>query len=102
MSSGWQRRFNQARQPLMLCVNASAKQIADTAFPARVAEIARRSGLAVGSLAVEITESVPMEEGARSHRHEQMDSLAADGIQVLIPPDAGKRKGARPGWQGGR
>jgi transposase len=34
--------------------------------------------------------------------HEQMDSLAADGIVVLIPPDAGKRKGARPGWQGGR
>jgi len=34
--------------------------------------------------------------------HEQMDSLAAAGIQVLIPPDAGKRKGARPGWQGGR
>ena len=23
------------------------------------------------------------------------------GIQVLIPPDAGKRKGARPGWEGG-
>jgi Transposase DDE domain len=34
--------------------------------------------------------------------HEQMDSLAGDGIQVLIPPDAKKRKGARPGWQGGR
>ena len=34
--------------------------------------------------------------------HEQMDSLAGDGIQVLIPPDAGKRTGARPGWQGGR
>jgi transposase len=34
--------------------------------------------------------------------HEQMDSLAAGGIGVLIPPDAGKRKGARPGWQGGR
>jgi transposase len=34
--------------------------------------------------------------------HEQMDNLAADGIPVLIPPDAGKRKGARPGWQGGR
>ena len=29
--------------------------------------------------------------------HEQMDSLAAGGIQVLIPPDAGKRKSARPG-----
>jgi hypothetical protein len=27
--------------------------------------------------------------------HEQIDSLAADGIQVLIPPDANKRQGAR-------
>jgi Transposase DDE domain len=34
--------------------------------------------------------------------HEQMDELAGDGIQVLIPPDFGKRKGTRPGWQGGR
>jgi transposase len=34
--------------------------------------------------------------------HEQMDSLAGDGIQVLTPPDAGKRKSARPGWDGGR
>jgi hypothetical protein len=35
--------------------------------------------------------------------HQQMDSLAAAGIAVLIPPDSGKRKGTtRPGWQGGR
>jgi hypothetical protein len=33
---------------------------------------------------------------------EQMDSLAAQGIPLLIPPDAGKRKTARPGWDGGR
>jgi hypothetical protein len=32
--------------------------------------------------------------------HEQMDSLAAAGIQVLIPPDAGKRKGALPARPG--
>ena len=30
-----------------------------------------------------------------------MQALAGDGIQVLIPPDANKRKGARPGWNGG-
>jgi Transposase DDE domain len=30
-----------------------------------------------------------------------MQALAADGIAVLIPPDAKKRKGARPGWDGG-
>ena len=34
--------------------------------------------------------------------HDQMDAVAGRGIQVLIPPDAGKRKGARPGWDGGR
>jgi len=34
--------------------------------------------------------------------HEQMDQLAAQGIPLLIPPDAGKRKNARPGWDGGR
>lgn len=34
--------------------------------------------------------------------NDQMDSLAAQGIPLLIPPDAGKRKTARPGWDGGR
>ena len=32
---------------------------------------------------------------------QQMDSLAAQGIPLLIPPDAGKPKTARPGWEGG-
>jgi Transposase DDE domain len=31
----------------------------------------------------------------------QMQALAGDGIGVLIPPDANKRKAARPGWDGG-
>jgi hypothetical protein len=32
---------------------------------------------------------------------EQIQTLAADGLQVLIPPDADRRKGTRPGWNGG-
>jgi hypothetical protein len=31
----------------------------------------------------------------------QMERLLADGITVLIPPDAKKRSGIRPGWDGG-
>ena len=32
-----------------------------------------------------------------------MDEVTAEhGIQVLIPPDSGKREGERPGWTGGR
>ena len=31
----------------------------------------------------------------------QMQAIIDRGIQVLVPPDAGKRKGPRPGWDGG-
>jgi hypothetical protein len=34
--------------------------------------------------------------------HDQIDAIASRGIGVLIAPDAGKRKGTRPGWDGGR
>jgi transposase len=33
---------------------------------------------------------------------EQIDQLMGQGVQVLIPPDADKRRGTRPGWDGGR
>jgi transposase len=32
---------------------------------------------------------------------DQMEQVVDRGIQVLIPPDAGNRKGNRPGWDGG-
>ena len=31
----------------------------------------------------------------------QMERIVDRGVTVLIPPDAGKRKGERPGWNGG-
>jgi transposase len=31
----------------------------------------------------------------------QMQAVVNDGIRVLIPPDGGLRRGARPGWTGG-
>ena len=33
---------------------------------------------------------------------EQIDRLMGQGVKVLIPPDADKRRGTRPGWDGGR
>jgi transposase len=32
---------------------------------------------------------------------EQMETITSRGTVVLVPPDAGKRKGSRPGWDGG-
>ena len=31
----------------------------------------------------------------------QIEAVVSDGMQVLVPPDGGLRKGARPGWTGG-
>ena len=31
----------------------------------------------------------------------QIERVVADGIEVLLPPDGGLRKGTRPGWDGG-
>src|SRR5919197_5221730 len=31
----------------------------------------------------------------------QMERLAGEGVTVLVPPDANKRAGSRPGWNGG-
>ena len=33
---------------------------------------------------------------------DQIDELMGRGIRVLVPPDANKRRGTRPGWHGGR
>jgi hypothetical protein len=32
---------------------------------------------------------------------QQMEQITGQGIPVLVPPDADKRKGSRPGWDGG-
>ena len=40
---------------------------------------------------------------AQYWNEQHMDDVTCEhGIQVLIPPDSGKRKGERPGWTGGR
>ena len=33
---------------------------------------------------------------------QQMEQITGQGIPVLVPPDADKRNGIRPGWDGGR
>jgi transposase len=60
-------------------------------------DAARRELAAAG---VQQTPEVVLADAGYWHQV-QMQALAADGIQVLVPPDANKRKGARPGWNGG-
>jgi hypothetical protein len=49
-----------------------------------------------------VTDSVEVVLADAGYWHQkQMERVINKGIQVLIPPDAGKRRGTRPGWDGG-
>jgi len=58
-TAAWQQQFD---TPLGVWVNVSGRQVTNALFPAQAANIAERSGLRPGTLALEITESVLMEE----------------------------------------
>ncbi|HEX8158756.1 MAG TPA: EAL domain-containing protein, partial [Solirubrobacteraceae bacterium] len=58
-TAAWQQQFGTA---LGVWVNVSGRQATNELFPAQAASIAKRGGLLPGTLALEITESVLMEE----------------------------------------
>jgi transposase len=49
---------------------------------------------------VEQSPEVVLADAGYWHRV-QIERLAAEGVTPLVPPDANKRAGARPGWEGG-
>ena len=79
--AAWQRRFPRDA-PLHVCVNASPRELAHPAFPARVADLMERHGVAAGSLGLEITESVLMEEALAPVT--MLASLREYGLGLLL------------------
>ena len=77
--AAWQRRFG---LPLKMFVNASGRQIADPLFPADVADIARRSELRPGTLGLEVTESVLIEEAGSTMS--VLNELVEDGVGLIL------------------
>ncbi len=63
-------------------VNVSGYQLANPAFPEEVARIARRSGLLAGTLGLEVTESVLIEEAGSSAT--VLDELDAHGLRLWL------------------
>ena len=74
----WQRTYG----PLELCVNVSGRQLANPQFPAEVAAIVQRSGMLPGTLGLEITESVLIEEAGSSVR--VLNALQEQGLRLLL------------------
>ncbi len=78
-TAAWQRQFDPA---LTVSVNVSGRQAVDPAFPAQVAAIAERSGLRPGTLTLEITESVLMEEADSPIT--VLSSLQDHGVKLVL------------------
>jgi len=68
--------------PLKMFVNASGRQIADPQFAADVAEIAQRSGLGPGTLGLEVTESVFIEEAGSTLA--VLTELVEGGVRLVL------------------
>jgi len=54
----------------------------------------------LASAGLDATPDVVVADAGYWHQ-DQMQRVVDRGIQVLIPPDSSRRKGARPGWDGG-
>jgi diguanylate cyclase (GGDEF)-like protein len=75
----WQRRFG---VPLQMFVNVSGCQVANPLFPAEVDDIVKASGLLSGSLGLEVTESVLIDETGASMA--VLGSLDARGLRLVL------------------
>jgi hypothetical protein len=99
-SRGWVQGYNaQAVVTAEQIVIAAEVTVASPDFGhlEPMVNAAERELAAVGSTALP---EVVLADAGYWH-HAQMERLTGRGTVVLIPPDAGKRKGARPGWDGG-
>jgi diguanylate cyclase (GGDEF)-like protein/PAS domain S-box-containing protein len=79
--SDWQRRSGR-KEPLLLSVNVSARQLVDEHIVTDVAEALASSGLAPGSLFLELTESTLIED--TSIVMQRLADLRALGVKLAI------------------
>ena len=77
----WQARYPEHRR-MQVCVNVSGKQLADQSFPARVAELIRSCELTPGTLGLEITETILLEEAQAPTS--VLAGLREHGIRLLL------------------
>jgi diguanylate cyclase (GGDEF)-like protein len=77
--AAWQQQF---ATPLELSVNVSGRQLADPGFPSEVATIMHHSGLADGTLRLEITESVLIRDAQAPKS--VLAQFAEHGIRLVL------------------
>jgi diguanylate cyclase (GGDEF)-like protein len=79
----WQERFP-AAEPLWVSVNISARQLHQPGFVEEVLDLVEESGLPAGSLVLELTESMVLDDVNSVAGVEKLEALKRAGIRIAI------------------
>jgi transposase len=99
-SRGWVQGYNAQAAVTAEQVIIAAEVTVDSPDFGHLAPMVDATERELSAVGIEALPEVVLADAGYWH-HVQMEHLTGRGTIVLIPPDAGKRKGARPGWDGG-
>jgi transposase len=100
-SRGWVQGYNAQAAVTAEQIVIAAEVTVDSPDFGHLEPMVNASERELAAIGIETLPEVVLADAGYWH-HVQMDAIVNRGMQVLIPPDAGKRKGERPGWNGGR
>jgi hypothetical protein len=99
-SRGWVQGYNAQAVTNDAHIVIAAEITADSPDFGHLGPMVDAAERELGAVGVAERPGVVLADAGYWHQ-DQMEAIVDHGIQVLIPPDAGKRAGARPGWDGG-
>jgi transposase len=99
-SRGWVQGYNAQAATNTKHIVIAAEVNADSPDFGHLQPMVDATQRELRAIGIDHTPEVVLADAGYWHQ-DQMENIINRGIQVLIPPDAGKRKTARPGWDGG-
>jgi hypothetical protein len=99
-SRGWVEGYNAQAATNTRQIVIAAEVNADSPDFGHLAPMVDAAQAELAAIGIRDTPTVLLADAGYGQQA-QMESIINRGIQVLIAPDAGNRKGTRPGWDGG-
>jgi transposase len=99
-SRGWVQGYNAQAVCTEQQIVIAAEVTVDSPDFGHLGPMVEATGRELAAAGITAVPEVVLADAGYWHQA-QMESLTGRGTVVLVPPDAGKRKGARPGWDGG-
>lgn len=98
-SRGWELGYDAQAVCTEQQIVIAAEVTIDSPDVGHLGPMVEATGRELASAGIRDTSEVVLADAGYWHQA-QIESITGRGTLVLVPPDAGKRKGARPGWDG--